>query len=74
MSRVAIECLTWNKRAMNKTSEIMGLRSALDFGFEACVQLDNSIAPEYQMFDKLRREKSLGEAIKWRDSQFAPYE
>ena len=74
MSRVAIECLTWNKRAMNKTSEIMGLRSALDFGFESCVQLDNSIAPEYRMFDSLRREKSLGEAIKWRDGQFAPYE
>ena len=74
MSRVAIECLTWNKRAMNKTSEIMGFKSALDYGFESCVQLDNSIAPEYQMFDKLRREKNLGEAIKWRDAQFAQYE
>jgi enoyl-CoA hydratase/carnithine racemase len=74
MSRVAIECLTWNKRAMNKTSEIMGLRSALDFGFESCVQLDNSVAPEYRKFDALRREKGLGEAIKWRDGQFAPYE
>ena len=52
----------------------MGLRSALDYGFESCVQLDNSIAPEYQMFDKLRREKSLSEAIKWRDAQFAQYE
>jgi len=27
-----------------------------------------------KMFDKLRREKNLGEAIKWRDGQFAKYE
>jgi enoyl-CoA hydratase/carnithine racemase len=74
MSRVAIECLTWNKRAMNRTAEIMGFRSALDYGFEACVQLDNSEAPEYRQFDKLRREQNLGEAIKWRDSQFAKFE
>ena len=74
MSRVAIECLTWNKRAMNRGAEACGFRTALDIGFDACVQLDNSIAPEYQIFDKLRREKSLNEAIKWRDGQFAPYE
>jgi enoyl-CoA hydratase/carnithine racemase len=74
MSRVAIECLTWNKRAMNKGAEAMGFKTALDIGFDACVQLDNSIAPEYQMFDKLRREKNLGEAIKWRDAQFAKFE
>jgi enoyl-CoA hydratase len=74
MSRAAIECLTWNKRALNRTAEIAGFRSALDYGFEACVQLDNSGAPEYRMFDSLRREKGLGEAIKWRDGQFAPFE
>lgn len=74
MSRVAIECLTWNKRAMNRTAEIQGFRSALDYGFEACVQLDNSEAPEYKQFDRLRREENLGAAIKWRDGQFAPYE
>ena len=74
MSRVAIECLQWNKRALNKTSEIMGFRSALDFGFETCVQLDNSGAPEFRTFDSLRREKGLGEAIRWRDGQFAPFE
>ncbi len=74
MSRVAIECLTWNKRALNRTSEIMGMRSALDYGFEACVQLDGSVAPEFRMFDALRREKGLGEALRWRDAQFRPYE
>ena len=74
MSRVALECLTWNKRAINQSYENMGLRGALAYGLEAAVQLDGSGAPEYKKFDALRREQNLGAAIKWRDAQFAPYE
>src|SRR3954470_20055316 len=32
MSRVAAECLVWNKRAINQTFETMGLRNALSYG------------------------------------------
>jgi len=74
MSRVAIECLVWNKRSINQAFETMGLRSALGYGLEACAQLDRSNAPEFLMFDKIRREQSLKEAIEWRKAQFAPYE
>ena len=74
MSRVALECLTWNKRAINQSYENMGLRGSLAYGLEAAVQLDGSGAPEYKKFDALRRETNLGEAIRWRDAQFAPYE
>jgi hypothetical protein len=74
MSRAAVECLTWNKRAINQSFETMGLRSALAYGLEACAQLDGSGAPENRQFDAIRREKGLAEAIRWRDAQFAPYE
>jgi hypothetical protein len=74
MSRVADECLRWNKRSINQSFETMGLRGALQYGLEACLQLDNSVAPEYLQFDAIRREKGLAEAIRWRDGQFAPFE
>lgn len=74
MSRVASECLVWNKRSINQSFETMGLQSALNYGLEACVQLDGSGSAEYRQFDALRREKGLAEAIKWRDGQFAPFE
>ena len=71
---VAAECLVWNKRSISQAFETMGLRSALNYGLEACVQLDGSGSAEYRQFDALRREKGLAEAIKWRDGQFAPFE
>ena len=36
MSRVALDCLKWNKRAINQTFETMGLRAAIQYGSEAC--------------------------------------
>jgi enoyl-CoA hydratase/carnithine racemase len=74
MGRVADSCLRWNKRSINQSFESMGLRSALQYGLEACLQLDNSGAPEFLQFDAIRREKGLTEAIRWRDGQFAPFE
>src|SRR5260221_7339707 len=74
MSRAAMECLVWNKRAINQSFETRGLRSALAYGLEACTQLDCSGAPEYRQFDAIRRDKGLTEAIRWRDAQLAPYE
>ena len=74
MSRVALEALRWNKRAINNTFETMGFRAAMQYGVEACSILDASDTPEYAKFDELRRAKGLGEALKWRDAQFAAFE
>ena len=74
MSRAALECLVWNKRAINQSFEARGLRSALAYGLEACTQLDCSGAEEYRKFDAIRREQGLTAAIRWRDALFAPYE
>lgn len=74
MSRVPISALQWNKRAINQTFEAMGFRTAMQYGLEACALLDSTESPEGRTFDELRRSKGLGEAIKWRDALFAPYE
>ena len=74
MSRVAIAALQWNKRAIHNTFETMGLRAALQYGVEACTILDAQGTPEYTTFDEIRRTKGLGEAMQWRDAQFAPFE
>ena len=74
MSRVSTDCLKWNKRAINQTFEIMGLRSAIQYGSEACAIMDATGSPEAEQFDSIRRSKGLGEAMKWRDAQFAQFE
>lgn len=74
MSRVALECLQWNKRAINHTFETMGLRSAIAYGAEACAIMDATSSPEADTFDRLRRSEGLGAALAWRAAQFAEYE
>ena len=74
MSRVALECLKFNKRAINQTFETMGLRTAIQYGSEACAMMDAIGSPEAREFDRLRRSKGLSEALKWRDGQFTPFE
>ena len=74
MSRVALAALQWNKRAINNTFDTMGLRAALQYAVEACSILDAQGTPEYTTFDEIRRTKGLGEAMQWRDAQFAPFE
>ena len=74
ISRVALECLTWNKRAINQTFETMGLRAAIQYGSEACAIMDATGSPEAAEFDRIRRAEGLGAAMKWRDAQFAAFE
>lgn len=74
MSRVAIEALQWNKRAINRTFEIMGFANALQYGLEACTMLDSTETEDGKTFNELRRTKGLGEALQWQKSLFAPYE
>jgi enoyl-CoA hydratase/carnithine racemase len=74
MSRVSLECLQWNKRAINHTFETMGLRNAIAYGAEACALMDSIGSPEAAQFDSIRREQGMSAALKWRTEQFAPYE
>ena len=71
MSRVSVECLKWNKRAINQTFETMGLRSAIQYGSEACAILDSSGSPEAEAYDSIRRSEGVPAALKWRAEQFA---
>lgn len=74
MSRVADACLRWNKRAINNTFETMGFRSALQYGFEACVIMDATETPEYKAFNKLRTTEGLNVALAHLRETFKPYE
>jgi enoyl-CoA hydratase/carnithine racemase len=74
MSRVALDCLKWNKRAINQTFETMGLRAAIQYGSEACAIMDATGSPEAAEFDRIRRADGLGAALQWRDAQFAQFE
>ncbi|MFI4994390.1 MAG: enoyl-CoA hydratase/isomerase family protein [Hyphomicrobiales bacterium] len=74
MSRVSLDCLRWNKRAINQTFENMGLRNAIQYGAEACAIMDSTGSPEAEAFDTIRRNDGLAAALKWRTEQFAPFE
>ncbi|MCS0494782.1 enoyl-CoA hydratase/isomerase family protein [Ancylobacter mangrovi] len=74
MSRVSMECLKANKRAINQSFEIMGLRNAIEYGAEICASMDAVGSPEAETFDTIRRSEGLSAALKWRAEQFAPFE
>jgi enoyl-CoA hydratase/carnithine racemase len=74
MSRVSLECLQMNKKALNNSFETMGLRQAIAYGAEVCALMDSIGSPEASQFDLIRREKGMAAALKWRAEQFAPYE
>ena len=74
MSRVSLECLQMNKKALNNSFETMGLRQAIAYGAEVCALIDSIGSPEASQFDSIRREKGMAAALKWRAEQFAPYE
>ncbi|MBR1165210.1 enoyl-CoA hydratase/isomerase family protein [Bradyrhizobium elkanii] len=74
MSMVAIECLQWNKRAINHTYEVMGIRAALAYGLEVNAIIQGIMPPEQQEFERIRIEKGPKEAVKWRKILFEKYE
>jgi enoyl-CoA hydratase/carnithine racemase len=74
MSRVSLECLQMNKKALNNSFETMGMRQAIAYGAEVCALMDSIGSPEASQFDSIRREKGMAAALKWRAEQFAPYE
>lgn len=74
MSQVALTCLQLNKRAINNLYESQGFTPAMRYGVEAAAMMVAAETPEYKAFDEIRRREGLGQALKWRDKQFAPYE
>jgi len=74
MSRVSMDCLKWNKRAINQAFETMGLRNAIMYGAEASAIMDALGSPEADRFDAIRRSEGLSAALRWRAEQFAAYE
>jgi enoyl-CoA hydratase len=62
--------LKYNKLAINKSFETMGLRVAVDYGFEIGHAILMEEPPERKMFKQIKREKGLKAALEWRDSRF----
>jgi enoyl-CoA hydratase/carnithine racemase len=74
MSQISLRALQWNKRAINTTFEVMGLHAALRYGGEAATMLNASRTPEFEAFNKIRMQEGVTAAIRWRQSQFKPFE
>ena len=63
--------LTMTKRQVNRTYEIMGIRTALAAG--ADIQALSAVRPGGGEFGKIAREKGLKAALDWRDGPFNDY-
>ena len=63
--------LTMTKRQVNRTYEIMGIRTALAVG--ADIQALSAVRPGGGEFGKIAREKGLKAALNWRDGPFNDY-
>lgn len=74
MSRVALDYLKLNKRAINNTFEAMGLRQSLQYGAELAATMLTQGSPEGDRFNEIRQKDGLAAALKWRDEQFSPFE
>jgi len=62
------ELLFLNKLACNKSMEIMGMRTAIEFN--AQLHDYSHTYPAVQEFGKISREKGLRAALEWRDNKF----
>ncbi|MDO8210178.1 enoyl-CoA hydratase/isomerase family protein [Conexibacter sp. CPCC 206217] len=74
IARVSLTTLQWNKRAINETYEAMGFGTAMRSAMQACVIADSTQTPEYADFHRMKSERGLAAALKWRREQFAAYE
>lgn len=74
MSRVAVECLRWNKRSINAAYDAQGIVGALKYGINAATSMNLEPSPEITQFNAILEEQGMKAALKWRKEQFAPYE
>ena len=69
-SAISLEGLQTTKAAINQGAEIAGLRSAITYGVEVGGILDAQETEQYKQFEAVKKEKGLGAAIRWRETQF----
>jgi enoyl-CoA hydratase/carnithine racemase len=74
MSVVAMDCLRWNKKAINNTYAAMGFEPAMSYALEACTIMDTTHTPEFVEFSRIRSEQGLNAALAHLKSAFARYE
>ncbi len=67
---ISLEGLRTTKASINRGAEIAGIRQAIDYGVEQGAMLDATETEAQKMFSKIRSEKGLTAAIRWRESQF----
>ena len=56
------------KRAINRSIDIMGLRTALDQALEIDAEIESSTTPESQRFNEILQVEGLRAALAWRQS------
>jgi len=66
--------LRWGKRAVNRSAEAAGMRSALESGVDGLVALYAAKTEVGKEFDRLVSEKGLKAALDWRAGQFKEFE
>jgi enoyl-CoA hydratase len=60
-----------SKRAINRSYEAMGLRTALAQALETDIFIESAGGPKRVEFDRIRREQGLKAALEWRDGPSA---
>jgi enoyl-CoA hydratase len=71
MATISLEGLRTTKASINKGAEIAGLRQAIAYGVEQGAMLDATETEARKRFSEIRARDGLGEAIRWRESQFS---
>ena len=71
LAKVPPPAMLLNKRAINRTFEISGVLSAIEYGAEIFALVQMSESDEQKEFFKIAGEKGLKAAFKWRDQKFA---
>lgn len=62
--------LRMTKVSINRTLDVMGLRSALAYALEVSTLIEAAETPDRQEFNRIRDAEGLRAAITWRDSRF----
>ncbi|MGY4335148.1 hypothetical protein [Bradyrhizobium sp. LM2.9] len=73
ISRVAMPTLVWHKRALNNTMNAGGFDSALRYGADAALIMENSDS-EFKQYAQIQLSQGTAAANKWVNSIFEPYE
>jgi enoyl-CoA hydratase len=69
LATVDPQVMRLTKRSINLSWDVAGFRDALRQGVELGAVIESDLAPERVEFERILRERGLGEAIQWRDSR-----